>query len=367
MLLAEWFQSVRGHYERHPYPHYPLLASLPRCDTYALNLQAIWAAANGSWLPPEQGRILLAGCGAFAPYPLRLANQQATIDAVDLAEANLRRARLHCLVHRCGGVHFSQGNFLEPDQVPGPYHFIDAFGVLHHLDDPLAGFRALEQRLAPGGVLRVMVYGRYARQEAESIRRACRLLKITDLPALKRLLNRAPRGSRIREYLDASWESRTDTGLADLFLHPCVHTYRIDEFLAVITQTGLKPLRFTHTDALVEPLAEIERLRDLDRRRETRTNIICYLGRDAQGATPVVAGAMLRLNPMLSSAVAPWRLSPVQPMARLGQENRPIDSSISRFLRRFREPVPVSVLSPAERQKAEEYVAAWYLFCCNET
>ncbi len=367
MSYASWFQSVRGHYERHPYPHYPLLASVPRCDTYALNLQAIWAAGNGSWLPPGQGQILLAGCGAFAPYPLRLANPEATIDAVDLAEANLRRARLHCLVHRCGGVRFSQGNFLEPGQVPGPYHFIDAFGVLHHLDEPLAGFRALEQRLAPCGILRVMVYGRYARQEAESIRRACRLLGITDVLTLKRLLNRAPHGSRIREYLDASWESRTDTGLADLFLHPCVHTYRIDEFLAIIAQTGLKPLRFTHTDALVDPLAEIERLRELDRRRATLSNIICYLGRDAQDATPVVDGSTLRLNPMLLTALAPWRLSPVRPMARLGLENLAIDSITSRFLRRFRQPVPVSMLSSAERQKAEEYVAAWYLLCCNET
>jgi SAM-dependent methyltransferase len=365
MGLTDWFQAVRGHYERHPYPHYPLLAAIPRCDTYALNLQAIWAAFNGTWLEPTQGRILLAGCGAFAPYPLRLANPQATIDAVDLAEANLRRARLHCLVHSCGGVHFSQGDFLDPAQVPGPYHFIDAFGVLHHLNDPLAGFRALEQRLAPGGILRMMVYGRYARQEAESIRRACRLLGIRDVPILKRLLRSAPNGSRIREYLEASWESRTDTGLADLFLHPCVHTYRIDEFLAVIAQTGLKPLRFTHTGALADPTAEIERLRDLDRRRETLTNIICYLGRDAQGPAELTAGTYLRLNPSLLAAVAPWRLQPERPMDRLGQANLPIDAAARTFLRRFRLPVAMADLAPAEWQEAAHFVAAWYLLACR--
>ena len=361
MGFADWLGTVRGHYERHPYPHYPLLATVPRRDTYALNLQAIWSACNGTWLPPTAGRILLAGCGAFAPYPLRLANPAATIDAVDLAEANLQRARLHCRIHRCGGVRFSQGSFLEQDQVPGPYHFIDAFGVLHHLDEPLAGFRALEQRLAPGGILRVMVYGHYARQEAESIRRACRLLGITDVPTLKRLLRRAPKGSRIRDYLEASWESRTDTGLADLFLHPCVHTYRIDEFLALIGQTGLKPLRFTHTGALADPDAEIERLRELDRRRATLTNIICYLGRETLGPAELADGATLRLNPMLAGEVSPLRLRPVRPMNRLGQENPVIDVDCRRFLRRFRQPLAVSALSSAERLTAERYLAAWYL------
>jgi 2-polyprenyl-3-methyl-5-hydroxy-6-metoxy-1,4-benzoquinol methylase len=359
--LSSWFQTVRGHYERHPYPHYPLFAAVPRCDTYALNLQAIWAAFNGAWLDPAAGRILLAGCGAFAPYPLRLANPQATIDAVDLADANLRRARLHCLVHGLRGVRFGQGNFLDPGQVPGPYHFIDAFGVLHHLADPRAGFAALAERLAPGGVLRVMVYGRYARQEAESIRRACRLLGIGDVATLKRLLRRAPRGSAVRDYLDASWEARTDTGLADLFLHPCVHTYRIDEFLKVIAPTGLTPLRFTHTGALADPRAEIERLRELDRRRATTTNIICYLGRDARRAAGAAAGATLRLNPLLADAVAPWRLRTIHPMNRLGQENPAIDGAARRFLRRFRQPVQVAGLSSGERFEAARYVAAWYL------
>lgn len=365
MKLATWSRAVGGHYERHPYPHYPLLATVPCHDTYALNLQAIWAAFNGSWLAPGEGRILLAGCGAFAPYPLRLANPHDLIDAVDLATANLRRAKLHCLVHGLRGVRFSQGNFLDPAQLPGPYHFIDAFGVLHHLTDPVAGFRALAQRLAPGGVLRVMVYGRYARQEAESIRRACRLLGIRDVPTLKRLLRRALPGSRIRDYLDASWEARSDTGLADLFLHPWVHTYRIDEFLAVIAPTGLQPLRFTHTGALADPLAEIERLRHLDQRRETLTNIICYLGRDTMGTAPVSDGASLRLNPALAGTLASWRLGTIRPMNRLGLENPPIDAVTRRFLRRFQVPVPVAILSPAELATVRQFAAAWYLLCCR--
>lgn len=158
-----------------------------------MNLTALWARFNGELLPEQDGRILLSGCGAFAPYPMALANPKAEITGVDLAQHNLQRARLHCLLHRRFNVRLLQGDFLDPTVTPGPYHFIEAFGVLHHLDDPAAGMRALEQRLLPGGILRVMVYGRYARQEAESIRRAMRLLQVRDVAAIKRMLKKLRR------------------------------------------------------------------------------------------------------------------------------------------------------------------------------
>jgi 2-polyprenyl-3-methyl-5-hydroxy-6-metoxy-1,4-benzoquinol methylase len=359
------FGEVTGHYERHPYPHYPLLASIRRYDTYAMNLTALWARFNGELLPERQGRMLLAGCGAFAPYPMSLANPKAKIIGVDLARNNLRRARLHCLLHGFPRVCLLQGNFLDPSVTPGPFHFIEAFGVLHHLDDPAAGMCALKERLSAGGILRVMVYGRYARQEAESIRRAMRLLRINDIETLKQLIRRALPDSRLRHYIDNSWEARTDSGLADLFLHPNVHTYRIDEFLEMVSCSGLKPLLFTHLDALADVEQEIIRLRELDRRRETLSNIICYLGRDCKGEAPVSSQSYLLLNPALNGAVSLLRLGALVPMSRLGHENPPLDWKARRFLRRFITPILQSSLSLADKELAERYLKELFLVRLN--
>jgi 2-polyprenyl-3-methyl-5-hydroxy-6-metoxy-1,4-benzoquinol methylase len=354
-------EPVRTHYEQYPYPDYPLLATVRREDTYALNLQALWARFNSSYLPPAEGKILSAGCGAFAPYPMALANPQAQVTALDLSRANLRRAHLHCLVHRKRTVAFLQGDLLDPAAAPGPFHYIDCFGVLHHLGDPAAGLRALQQRLLPGGILRVMVYGRYARREAESIRRAVKLLGIQNSNDLQRLLRRAQPGSRLREYLDNSWEARSTSGLADLFLHPCVHTYRIDDFLDLVSQSSLTPLLFTHDNARTDPEEEINRLRRLDLNRETPTNIICYLGHDTRGPCPVADAALLHLNPCLQGAVSRLRMGPVQIPPRLGQENPPLHRVARQFLRRFRAPLPVAALSHEERATAQTYHAAQFL------
>jgi len=355
------FSEVTGHYERHPYPHYPLLASVKRHDTYAMNLTALWARFNGELLPEPLGRILLAGCGAFAPYPMALSNPEAKVDGVDLAQNNLRRARLHCLLHCRFNVSLLQGDFQDPAVTPGPYHFIEAIGVLHHLDDPVAGLRALEQRLLPGGILKVMVYGRYARQEVESIRRAMRLLKVQDVATIKRMIRRAAPDSRLRNYLDCSWESRTDSGLADLFLHPNVKTYRIDDFLELAGQSGLMPLLFTHRDALASPEQEIRRLQELDRRRETRDNIICYLGRDCRGTAQQSSGSCLLLNPAMKEAVSLVRLGAPTVIDRLGHDNPSLNWQARRFLRRFVKPVQEAGLTTAERQLSEKYLQALFL------
>jgi SAM-dependent methyltransferase len=327
-----------------------------------MNLQALWARFNGEYLAPNDGKILIAGSGAFSPYPTSLANPLASISAVDLAESNIRRARLHCLLHGCRNVSFIQCDFLHSDVVPGPFHLIDAFGVLHHLDNPAEGLKSLEQRLLPGGILRVMVYGRYARKEAESIRRAAHLLGIRDIHALKRLLNRAPPGSRVREYLDASWEARSDSGIADIFLHPSVHTYRMDEFLDTVSGTGLKPLLFAHNDASPDPNAEIERFRKLDTSRESRSNIVCYLGKETKGSYfHRGRGASLLLNPSISGSLSSFSIRSVEVMPRLGHNNPVLDSVSRRFLRRFRTPVPVDSLSETDLMDAEPFLQAMFL------
>ncbi len=360
--LLQWgmSNSVTRHYERYPYPRYPLLASLRRADSYALNLEALWARFNGS-LPPEgEQRILVAGCGSFAPYPFSLANPQGEIVALDLSRRSLRRARLHCLLHARTNVSFRHGSLLDRSIAPGPFQLIDAFGVLHHLDDPLPGFRALAERLAEGGILRLMVYSRYARQEEESIRRALRLLKVRDIATLKRLIARSRPGSRLRAFAMASSEAAFEAGLADALLHPCVHSFRIDRLLELLEQSSLKPLLFAHQGALESTEREVERVRDLEARRESPGNFILYAG---HASRPPAAGGepLLLLNPCLSAAVSPLCLAPSRIQGRLGHPAPPLGRNERAFLRRFRRPVSAEALTPGERAAAEVYTSALFL------
>lgn len=138
-------------------------------------------------------------------------------------------------------------------------------------------------------------------------------------------------------------------------------TYRINEFMEVVGQTGLKPLLFTHLDALADPQQEIARLQELDCRRETRANIICYLGRDCKGEAARSSESHLLLNPALREAVTLLSPSSPQPMDRLGHDNPRLSWGVRRFLRRFRKPVPELTLTAGEQQQAERYLQELFL------
>ena len=353
---------VRVHYETHPYPYFSYLASVRACDTYALNIESIWARANGTLPPAGRLRALLAGCGSFSPYPASLANPDAEVVALDLSEANLRRARIHAMLHGCRNISFRQGDLLDPGAAPGPFAFIDAFGVLHHLCDPEAGLRALERRLAPGGVIRIMVYSRQGRREEESIRRALRLLGVNDIKAVRRLAKKAGKTSRFGNYLRTSPEAHHPAELADALLHPQVTTYRVDELPSLISGAGLQPLFFAHRGALADVRDEVDRLRRLEQEDSIDFNFIAYLGRtppERFGEVP--AGGRLLLNPVLQACVRRLLPGSIEISPRLGFKNPVLDRHARAFLRTFVAPRPFSDLDATERLEAERFLLAMFL------
>lgn len=342
---------VRRHYELYPYPDYPLLASVRRCDTYANNLEALWSRFNGETPPASLNRILIAGCGSFAPYPFALANPGTQLTALDLSAKSLRRARLHCLLHGITGVDFMAGDLLDRRLASGPFGFIDAYGVLHHLAEPLEGLKALAARLGEGGILRVMVYSRYTRREEDSIRRALRLLKVKTPEQVRALVARSLKGSRLKSFFEESDEVSGRSGLADALLHPCVTSYRIDGLMEMVQEGGLTPLLFGHRGALADVEAEVERIRGMEREKQSPGNFVLYLGKGVKGPSREGAGSF-RLNPCLAKAVSALRVAPVQIPGRLGHPVPPLDRELRSFLRRFRDPVPASCLTEAELDRA---------------
>jgi SAM-dependent methyltransferase len=355
------FNPVQAHYQNYPYPTYPLIASVRRCDTYALNLKALWARFNNTLPPVEAEKILIAGCGTFAPYPMAVANPDVPVTALDLSERSLRRARLHCLLHGRRNVTFRCGDLSEELAVDDRFGLIDSYGVLHHLEDPLAGLQILADHLVPGGILRIMLYSRYARREEESIRRAFRLLGIHSPGRARQLLRKAKPGSRLADFMAASDEVATVSGLADALLHPCVHTYRIDELLEMVTQAGLEPLLFGHNGALENPAEEILRLRMLEKDRQSPGNFVLYLGKNGKPITANTGDSLVVLNPCLLSVVSRFTYGALQVHPRIGCSNPPINGRNRGFLRQFITPVRRSDLAGDEVEMVAVYKRLLFL------
>lgn len=100
--------------------------------------------------------VLEGGCGKgrhtslAAEFGARAIVAMDLSDAVDAAFANTRHLP---------NVHVVQADLNRPP-VPPVFDFAFSIGVLHHLPDPERGFRALVDRLRPGGAISAWVYGR---------------------------------------------------------------------------------------------------------------------------------------------------------------------------------------------------------------
>lgn len=353
---------VRAHYQAYPYPHYPLFASVRRCDTYALNLKALWACFNHTVPPQEAKNILIAGCGTFAPYPWSVANPDVPITALDLSERSLGRARLHCFLHGRRNIEYRCGDLSDHAAVHGLFGLMDAYGVLHHLPEPQAGLNALAARLVPNGILRIMVYSRYARREEESIRRAFRLLKIDSPRQALGLLRTAVPGSRLASYRETSDEAATLSGLADALLHPSVRTYRIDDLLDMVAGANLDVRLFAHYGACEDPLEEVERLRGMEKNRRSPGNFIAYLGKKGPSGTGDDGGGKLvMLNPCLEGAVSRLVPGTLAIPGRIGVENPLLSYGDRSFLRKFATPVRIRDLNRDETERVAIYKRCLFL------
>ena len=68
------------------------------------------------------------------------------------------------------GVRFGHGDILAVDESLGSFAIVSCSGVLHHLADPLDGWRRLLRVLAPHGVMKIGLYATAARRQIDAAR-----------------------------------------------------------------------------------------------------------------------------------------------------------------------------------------------------
>jgi SAM-dependent methyltransferase len=102
-------------------------------------------------------RVLDAGCGKGRHLRLAAAFGARDVIGIDLGPAvDAAAQNTGDLDH----VHVVQGDLTRPPFRPGSMDLIYSIGVLHHLGQPEAGFRALASLLVPGGRFVAWLYAR---------------------------------------------------------------------------------------------------------------------------------------------------------------------------------------------------------------
>ena len=244
---------VSAFYDRFPYPGDPLQDGPPPGYNWRWCHDSVLAFVRGGLQSrdstPGSIRILDAGCGTgvSTDYLCHL-NPGAEILAVDISAGALDVARER--LRRSGGaeqvrsLRQEQRSLLDLDD-EGCFDYINSVGVLHHLRDPLAGLKALGQRLAPHGLMHLFLYADAGRWEIHRTQQALELLDAgtgeDGLRLGRELLSDLPEANRLRRTHEQRWalDTHADANFADMYLHPQETSYDLEGLMALIKSSGL--------------------------------------------------------------------------------------------------------------------------------
>ena len=143
--------SVAKQYEENPYPRWrhldiPVLTEKQR------------ARGRGK-------EILIAGCGTgYEPLNMAIRYPEARILGVDLSVPSLAYGKQKAVEFGIDNIEFMQADILGLEDLGQQFDLISCAGVLHHMEDPVEGWRKLLTCLKPDGFMKIALYSEVARQ-----------------------------------------------------------------------------------------------------------------------------------------------------------------------------------------------------------
>lgn len=181
--------TVQKQYEENPYPRWvklPLRARGVIIDTYLRSRFPLadfrpMSTSKGTGKGASKGNgngsreidILIAGCGT-GQQAITTAQryQNAKVLGIDLSLSSLCYAKRMTSSLGMENLHYAQADIMNLDSggSVGMFDVIEAVGVLHHLRNPLIGWRKLLALLRPGGFMRLGFYSALARRNETEAR-----------------------------------------------------------------------------------------------------------------------------------------------------------------------------------------------------
>lgn len=165
--------NVRSQYEQNPYPLWVKASLHANNMSIGHFLQASPLRFNlENYSSPENPNILVAGCGT-GQHALNTASlfSNSQVLALDLSLTSLAYAYRKTKELGINNIEYAQADLMELDKFDKRFDLIESVGVLHHLENPLEGWKILTRLLNQGGVMKIGLYSEAARPDVVSSRK----------------------------------------------------------------------------------------------------------------------------------------------------------------------------------------------------
>jgi 2-polyprenyl-3-methyl-5-hydroxy-6-metoxy-1,4-benzoquinol methylase len=234
-------RNVQRQYEQSPYPRW-VRSPATQPITFGQQMALLFPGVEIPRATGQATEVLVAGCGT-GQESMELAQGIAPsrVLAIDLSAASLAYAKRKADEAGVTNLEYAQADILSFES-PRVFDFISSVGVLHHLRDPLAGWRRLAAMLRPGGVMQVGLYSELGRRDLAPARALIAEQGLKPVPAdirkAREEILSSPQFARLATLRDMYGMNEC----RDLLFHVQEHRYRLPEVKAMVESLGLEPL-----------------------------------------------------------------------------------------------------------------------------
>jgi len=254
MKNNNYLPVVRKHYEEYPYPERNPEDEKNRLVAVGIDsLDVINHYSHEGKKNFLKGiRVLIAG-GGTGDSTIFLAEQlrdtKSEIIYVDMSEASMKIAQERASIRGLTNITWIHDSLLNiPMLGLGKFDHISCTGVLHHLEDPVAGIKALESVLSDNGSINIMVYAHYGRTSVYQVQDLMRMINHNETSMNNEISNcrkvlKGLSATHWHKLANMHEEDLPDIELYDLYLHSQDRAYTVPELYEFAESANLKLIK----------------------------------------------------------------------------------------------------------------------------
>ena len=164
--------AVRNQYEESPYPRWVKYSGHDVAHSVDERMRRDFSHSRYRPIERADGLdVLIAGCGTGL-QAIMTASQYSGVRilAVDLSLASICYGSYRSQALGLKNIEYGQADILKLGTLNRQFDFIASTGVLHHLAEPLEGWRILLSMLRPNGIMHIALYSELARADVVATR-----------------------------------------------------------------------------------------------------------------------------------------------------------------------------------------------------
>ena len=235
--------KVKKQYEEHPYPRWVNAGLSLRQVSVSHEIDRIRISLLDKSIK-EVGSpdILVAGCGTGQQSISTAARfKSSKVLAVDLSLSSLAYAKRKTEELNFSNIEYMQADILDLNKLDRTFDVIECTGVLHHMDDPLVGWKILTDCLKPGGLMKVGLYSELARQHIVKMREEINQLGLgssdEDMKAFRELVIKSD--EEHHKLILNAIDFYSTSMFRDLLFHVQEHRFTIPRIRDYLDELGL--------------------------------------------------------------------------------------------------------------------------------